>query len=300
MTLRDPFASPTQIGLPLPPSPTIPRRKPRRRASEPLQLARFGSFAGVRAELDEKQPEPEDAEAEFLKALVRHALFSTGREDSDSRHVNSHADATPTASDSTMAISETNILGLDNDVKRKPQEQFNSPRDVSASGHSTPTIRQKRSKELRSSGKSPLDVAEPIPMSKLLWHPFRPVTPPQAVRHASHSPQHRLPFPLPPSSFPLSSPSSGTSACSLESAWFTTPSGYKAPPSPSSSESGSSFVSPPPTPTPGPSGTQPGQKVRSLVSRPTPTLSPPARRRGSATPQVGLGEVVTGSGSRGM
>ncbi|KAF8608761.1 hypothetical protein BDV93DRAFT_583050 [Ceratobasidium sp. AG-I] len=265
MTLRDPFASPTQTGLPLPPSPTATRRKPRRRASEPLQLARFGSFAGLRAEIDEKQPEPEDPEARFLEALVRHALFSTGREDSDSRHVNSHADATPTGSDSSVAISDTNALGLGDVVEQKLEEQSISPRDVSASGHSTPTIRQKRGKELQSSGKSSSNIA-PVPVSRLLWHPFRPMTPPRPARAISHLSQRPLPFPLPPSSFPLPSPSSGTSACSLSSAWSTAPSAYKAPPSPSSSDSGSSFVSPPPTPTPGSPGMYPVQKVLYLNS----------------------------------
>ncbi|KAH7339586.1 hypothetical protein B0J17DRAFT_627659 [Rhizoctonia solani] len=93
MTLKDPFASPTQAGFCLPPSPprAAPHRRPRRRASEPLQLKRFGSFAVLAEDVKEKQAGSEEEQhTQFLEELVRHAWFSTGRTDSDSMRNNSH------------------------------------------------------------------------------------------------------------------------------------------------------------------------------------------------------------------
>ncbi|QRW21470.1 hypothetical protein RhiXN_06459 [Rhizoctonia solani] len=93
MTLKDPFASPTQAGFPLSTSPlrTVAPRRPRRRASEPLQLRRFGSFAVLAEDVKEKQAgSEEDQDTSFLEDLVRHAWFSTGRTDCDSIRNNFH------------------------------------------------------------------------------------------------------------------------------------------------------------------------------------------------------------------
>ncbi|EUC64268.1 hypothetical protein RSOL_438380 [Rhizoctonia solani AG-3 Rhs1AP] len=93
MNLKDPFASPTKAGFPLPPSPprVTHRRRPRRRASEPLQLKRFGSFAVLAEDVKERQAgAEEDQHTQFLEELVRHAWFSAGRTDSDSLRNNGH------------------------------------------------------------------------------------------------------------------------------------------------------------------------------------------------------------------
>ncbi|KAG9124679.1 hypothetical protein FRC07_010646, partial [Ceratobasidium sp. 392] len=269
MTLRDPFASPTQVGFPLPPSPTAPRRTPKRRASEPLKLTRFGSFAGLHTPADEKQSAPEiDPDTQFLEALVRHALFSTGRVETNS---------TPVA-EPTVPVTPTKPVVLSS---VKPfDERAGSPGCLSRA--STPTIRQKRSKELGAP-------KAPIPAPAFPWHPFRPSTPPRPStpsrpsRVACRTPPPKLVFPEPPSSFPFSSPSSAESDYSVLVTRSSTPTAYTAPPSPIGSDSGSSFVSPPPTPTPGPSGSKSNHKVRSLVpARPAPILAPaPLRRRGS-------------------
>ncbi|QRV94204.1 hypothetical protein RhiJN_22222 [Ceratobasidium sp. AG-Ba] len=246
MTLRDPFASPTQVGRPLPPSPSAPRRKPRRRASEPLQLTRFGSFSGLHETSEVKDLPELDPDTQFLEALVRHALFSTGFPETSR--------TSPTADDSCQDV-------------------------PGRSGTSTPTIRQKRSREL-SAPKTP----EPGP--GFLWHPFRPSTPPRPSRAASRGSLGKFNFPEPPSSFPFSSLSSAESGYSVPMTWSRPSSAYTAPPSPSGgSDSGSSFVSPPPTPTPGPSGSKPTRKVRSLVpTRPAPTLTPVSPRRRDSQP----------------
>ncbi|KAG8747840.1 hypothetical protein FRC10_011286 [Ceratobasidium sp. 414] len=263
MTLRDPFASPTQIGLPLPPSPTAPRRTPRRRASEPLQLTRFGSFSGLHSAADEKQMMSEvDPDKQLLEALVRHALFSTGRPETGSILVSSEsAPATP-----PKQLAQSVEL-------RQPSERPDSPDCFS--GASTPTIRQKRSKELRAP-------KAPAPAPAFPWHPFRPSTPPRPSRAACRTPPPKLVFPGPPSSIPFPSLSPAESGYSAPLTWSSAPSTYSAPPSPGGSDSGSSFVSPPPTPTPGPSGSKSNCKVRSLVpARPAPILAPaPVRRRG--------------------
>ncbi|CAE6517877.1 unnamed protein product [Rhizoctonia solani] len=155
MNLKDPFASPTQAGFPLPPSPprTAPRRMPRRRASEPMQLKRFGSFAVLAEDVKERQAgNEEDQHTQFLEELVRHAWFSTGRTDSDFMRNNSHACG---SSPSTPAQIEGDVFTA-------------VPADIS--GSSTPTIKQ----ELPNG-------PEEVSPSILLLHPFHPVTPPRSV-----------------------------------------------------------------------------------------------------------------------
>ncbi|KAG8734717.1 hypothetical protein FRC12_018412 [Ceratobasidium sp. 428] len=172
MTLRDPFASPTQVGLPLPPSPIAPRRTPKRRASEPLQLKRFGSFAETHAAVDEKQTAPEvDPDTEFLEALVRHALFSTGRTETPSG---------PVSTEPTVPTTPKQLV--QGDLKR-PTERPGSPDCFGRT--STPTVRQKRSKELG----APM---MPIPAPAFPWHPFRPSTPPRRSRAVSDISPRRL------------------------------------------------------------------------------------------------------------
>ncbi|KAG8691742.1 hypothetical protein FRC11_011121 [Ceratobasidium sp. 423] len=227
MTLKDPFASPTQAGFPLPPSPprAASRRQPRRRASEPLQLKRFGSFAALAEDVKEKQAGTEDEQdMQFLEGLVRHAWFSTGSTDSDSMRNNAHeGDGSP----STPAQTQGDVFTA-------------GPPD--ASGASTPTIRQEAP-----SG------PEAVSPSILLLHPFRPVTPPRPANPSPWTPYRYPNFPEPPTSFPFSSPSSVASLPSLPLSIPAYPAAHIAPHSPGSSESGSSFVSPPPTPTPEPS-----------------------------------------------
>ncbi|CUA66858.1 hypothetical protein RSOLAG22IIIB_00307 [Rhizoctonia solani] len=257
MNLKDPFASPTQAGFPLQPSPprNAPRRKPRRRASEPLRLKRFGSFAVLTEDVKEKQAgTEEDQHTQFLEELVRHAWFSAGHTDSDSMRNNAHERGeTPSTPAQVKGDVFTSV----------------SP---GLSGNSTPI------------GKKELPGGpEEVSPSILKLHTFRPVTPPRPAYPSPWTSHRRLDFPEPPTSFPLSSPSLVASACSLPSVY---PSAYMAPPSPGSSESGSSFISPPPTPTPGPLRRYSRQNALALAPiKPRASLGSPSQYRRTVGPR---------------
>ncbi|GAB1521365.1 hypothetical protein RhiTH_004460 [Rhizoctonia solani] len=223
MTLKDPFASPTQAGFPLSTSPlrTVAPRRPRRRASEPLQLRRFGSFAVLAEDVKEKQAgSEEDQDTSFLEDLVRHAWFSTGRTDCDSIRNNFHEYDRPP---STPVHAEDGALVT------------------------TPTTTNSSSTvATRKESPGPSETASPLVLAS---HTFRPVTPPRPRSSFSQTFSRDPKLPDLPTPFPLLS--TGVERSLLPNTSVRT-SAYTVPSSPASSESGSSFVSPPPTPTPRP------------------------------------------------
>ncbi|KAJ1304551.1 hypothetical protein OPQ81_005692 [Rhizoctonia solani] len=222
MTLKDPFASPTQVGYPLPPSPprAVPRRSPRRRASEPLQLRRFGSFATLAEDVKERQAgNEEDQHTQLLEELIRHAWFNTKWTNSDFMRNNPHEYGAPP--------SILTPIQMEGDV-------FTIVPGICASGSSTPTIKQE-----------PVGGLEMVSPSVLPFH----VTPPHPVHRPPWTPHQRPGSPEPPKLFPLSLPSSLTSGCSPPPSASAFSSACIEPPCPRNSDSGSSFISPPPTPT---------------------------------------------------
>ncbi|CAE6430770.1 unnamed protein product [Rhizoctonia solani] len=224
MTLKDPFASPTQAGFPLPPSPprAVPLRRPRRRASEPLQLRRFGSFAVLTEDVKEKQAgTEEDQDTSLLEDLVRHAWFSTGCADSDSIRNNFHE------------------CGRTLSTPAHIEERISIATSASVNGSSIHTTRP----ELPG-------VSEAASPSVLVLDSSRPATPPRLAHSSSRTASQGRTLPDPPTPFPFL-PMGLVRPISLSASTY--PPACISPHSPVSSGSGSSFVSPPPTPTPGPS-----------------------------------------------
>lgn len=254
MTLKDPFASPTQVGLPLPPSPSAPRRKPKRRASEPLQLTRFGSFAGVEEDVKEKQAGTEvDQDTQFLEALARH-VFKAERISSDPAR-DDLCGGPAIGSGRTTEITGVNAFA---DI---PCISSSTPGAIASSGSSTPTIRQ-----------GSTIVPEAITVSALPCHPFRLPTESHPTCGPS-SPRHPFSF-----SELLHSPSPpfGASVCSLPLHSITSACKSGSSTSLCDSDSETSFVSLPPTPTLSPSP----HNVRSmLLALPGPLLNLPVARR---------------------
>ncbi|KAF8756946.1 hypothetical protein RHS01_03886 [Rhizoctonia solani] len=177
MTLKDPFASPTQAGFPLSTSPlrTVAPRRPRRRASEPLQLRRFGSFAVLAEDVKEKQAgSEEDQDTSFLEDLVRHAWFSTGRTDCDSIRNNFHEYDRPP---STPVHAEDGALVT------------------------TPTTTNSSSTvATRKESPGPSETASPLVLAS---HTFRPVTPPRPRSSFSQTFSRDPKLPDLPTPFPL-------------------------------------------------------------------------------------------------
>ncbi|CEL60933.1 hypothetical protein RSOLAG1IB_04172 [Rhizoctonia solani AG-1 IB] len=217
MTLKDPFASPNQAGIPLPPSPprTAPLRRPRRRASEPLQLRRFGSFAVFAEDVKEKQAgAEEDQDTSFIEDLVRHAWLSTGCTDSNSTRNGFHE-----------------CGSLSSPVNNYECSPISTRTSVNSSAIRDPRLELPGASELASSS---IQVMDPSWTSK-----------------------------VPKFSGPRAPPSLTAST------YLPT---YIEPPSPASSESGSSFVSPPPTPTPGPSSHRLPPRSHNLASNKHPRI----------------------------